>query len=109
MRVLKCETNLFRAPSLDYNSLHAASQYDVCLQITSPACTELEVAMMDWLGKLIQLPREFLNCSDGPGGGVIQVQCFVVELIDNNVTHTMFVFQKLVFSNILITFCLNIN
>ncbi|XP_021929381.1 aromatic-L-amino-acid decarboxylase-like [Zootermopsis nevadensis] len=40
--------------------------------ITSPACTELEVAMMDWLGKLIQLPREFLNCSDGPGGGVIQ-------------------------------------
>lgn len=40
--------------------------------ITSPACTELEVAMMDWLGKLIQLPQEFLNSSDGPGGGVIQ-------------------------------------
>ncbi|KAJ9576936.1 hypothetical protein L9F63_006502, partial [Diploptera punctata] len=40
--------------------------------ITSPACTELEVAMMDWLGKLLNLPKEFLNCSDGPGGGVIQ-------------------------------------
>lgn len=40
--------------------------------ITSPACTELEVAMMDWLGKLMHLPQEFLNCSDGPGGGVIQ-------------------------------------
>ncbi|PSN57405.1 Aromatic-L-amino-acid decarboxylase [Blattella germanica] len=40
--------------------------------ITSPACTELEVAMMDWLGKLLDLPKEFLNCSDGPGGGVIQ-------------------------------------
>ncbi|KAG8229721.1 hypothetical protein J437_LFUL007896 [Ladona fulva] len=40
--------------------------------MTSPACTELEVTMMDWLGKLIGLPQEFLNCSDGPGGGVIQ-------------------------------------
>ncbi|XP_071440076.1 aromatic-L-amino-acid decarboxylase-like [Hetaerina americana] len=40
--------------------------------MASPACTELEVAMMDWLGKLLDLPKEFLNCSDGPGGGVIQ-------------------------------------
>ncbi|XP_076161625.1 3,4-dihydroxyphenylacetaldehyde synthase isoform X2 [Ptiloglossa arizonensis] len=38
----------------------------------SPACTELEVIMMNWLGKLIGLPNEFLNCSEGPGGGVIQ-------------------------------------
>lgn len=29
--------------------------------------------MMDWLGKLLGLPEEFLNCSEGPGGGVIQV------------------------------------
>jgi hypothetical protein len=76
------------AATLNYNCLHAASQYRVCLQITSPACTELEVAMMDWLGKLIQLPDEFLNCSDGPGGGVIQVLCSAVRLIDDNVnTH----------------------
>ncbi|XP_065203375.1 3,4-dihydroxyphenylacetaldehyde synthase 2-like [Planococcus citri] len=38
----------------------------------SPACTELEVMTMNWLGKLINLPSEFLNCSSGPGGGIIQ-------------------------------------
>lgn len=40
--------------------------------IASPACTELEVIMMNWIGKLIGLPEVFLNCSDGFGGGVIQ-------------------------------------
>ncbi|CAD5119188.1 DgyrCDS7825 [Dimorphilus gyrociliatus] len=37
---------------------------------SSPACTELEFAMMDWLAKMLQLPEEFL--STGEGGGVIQ-------------------------------------
>lgn len=27
---------------------------------------------MDWLGKFLDLPASFLNCSEGPGGGVIQ-------------------------------------
>ncbi|XP_034190757.2 aromatic-L-amino-acid decarboxylase [Osmia lignaria lignaria] len=40
--------------------------------LASPACTELEVITMNWLGKLIGLPEEFLNCGEGPGGGVIQ-------------------------------------
>nr|CAD7462609.1 unnamed protein product [Timema tahoe] len=40
--------------------------------MASPACTELEVAMMDWLGKMLDLPQQFLNSSEGPGGGVIQ-------------------------------------
>lgn len=40
--------------------------------MTSPACTELEAITMNWLGKLLGLPEEFLNCSEGPGGGVIQ-------------------------------------
>ncbi|KAH8255584.1 hypothetical protein KR038_006804 [Drosophila bunnanda] len=40
--------------------------------IASPACTELEVVMMDWLGKMLDLPAEFLACSGGKGGGVIQ-------------------------------------
>ncbi|XP_068621637.1 aromatic-L-amino-acid decarboxylase [Battus philenor] len=40
--------------------------------IASPACTELEVITMNWLGKLLGLPEEFLNCSSGPGGGIIQ-------------------------------------
>lgn len=42
-------------------------------QIASPACTELEVVMLDWVGKMLNLPKEFLACSGGKGGGVIQV------------------------------------
>jgi len=40
-------------------------------QIASPACTELEMVVMDWLAKLLDLPGDFL--STGKGGGVIQV------------------------------------
>ncbi|CAK1549963.1 unnamed protein product [Leptosia nina] len=40
--------------------------------MASPACTELEVVTMNWLGQLLGLPKEFLNCSPGSGGGVIQ-------------------------------------
>lgn len=28
--------------------------------------------MMDWLGKMLDLPAKFLACSGGKGGGVIQ-------------------------------------
>ncbi|KAG7011298.1 Tyrosine decarboxylase 1, partial [Cucurbita argyrosperma subsp. argyrosperma] len=38
--------------------------------ITSPAATELEMIVLDWLAKLLQLPDDFL--SSGKGGGVIQ-------------------------------------
>lgn len=38
--------------------------------IASPAATELESIVMDWLGKLICLPKTFLF--SGGGGGVIQ-------------------------------------
>ncbi|XP_028162826.1 3,4-dihydroxyphenylacetaldehyde synthase-like [Ostrinia furnacalis] len=40
--------------------------------LSSPACTELEVVTMNWLGKMLGLPEEFLNCSPGRGGGIIQ-------------------------------------
>ncbi|XP_001356285.1 alpha-methyldopa hypersensitive protein isoform X1 [Drosophila persimilis] len=40
--------------------------------ICSPACTELEVVVMDWLAKFLKLPEHFQHASDGPGGGVIQ-------------------------------------
>ncbi|XP_063423745.1 aromatic-L-amino-acid decarboxylase-like [Mytilus trossulus] len=39
---------------------------------SSPACTELEMVVMDWLGKMLDLPEDFLFCSGGKGGGVIQ-------------------------------------
>ncbi|KAH9729094.1 Phenylacetaldehyde synthase [Citrus sinensis] len=38
--------------------------------ITSPAATELEMIVLDWLAKLLKLPEDFL--SSGQGGGVIQ-------------------------------------
>ncbi|XP_061402842.1 3,4-dihydroxyphenylacetaldehyde synthase 2 [Musca vetustissima] len=40
--------------------------------ICSPACTELEVVVMDWLAKFLKLPEHFLHSTEGPGGGVIQ-------------------------------------
>ncbi len=40
--------------------------------MASPACTELEMVMMDWLGKMLELPEDFLFCSGKKGGGVIQ-------------------------------------
>ncbi|MEM1031278.1 MAG: pyridoxal-dependent decarboxylase [Myxococcota bacterium] len=41
------------------------------LWATSPACTEIEMAMMNWLVTLLGLPAAFRM--DGPGGGVIQM------------------------------------
>lgn len=38
---------------------------------TSPACTELELRMVDWLGELLDLPARFRTTSER-GGGVIQ-------------------------------------
>ncbi|CAL8131502.1 unnamed protein product [Orchesella dallaii] len=47
-----------------------------CLGFTwasSPACTELETIVMDWLGKMVGLPSAFLHSSkESLGGGVIQ-------------------------------------
>ena len=40
------------------------------LWITSPACTELEAHMLDWLVDLLALPDRFR--SNGKGGGVLQ-------------------------------------
>eukprot|EP00898_Chlorokybus_atmophyticus_P001113 jgi/Chlat1/2001/Chrsp158S00128 len=39
--------------------------------INSPAATELEMIVLDWLGKALQLPESFLT-SGHKGGGVIQ-------------------------------------
>ena len=39
---------------------------------TSPACTEVEMAMLDWFVELLGLPDHFRHRADGPGGGVLQ-------------------------------------
>jgi aromatic-L-amino-acid decarboxylase len=39
--------------------------------VTSPACTEVETLMLDWMRELLGLPERFDSRSDS-GGGVIQ-------------------------------------
>ncbi|CAK9806406.1 Histidine decarboxylase [Anthophora quadrimaculata] len=56
-----------------------------CLGFTwasSPACTELETIVMNWLGKMIGLPDEFLHRPGGSGGGgVIQTTASEATLV----------------------------
>ncbi|XP_054723340.1 histidine decarboxylase-like isoform X2 [Uloborus diversus] len=56
-----------------------------CLAFTwasSPACTELEIVVMDWLARMIGLPDCFLHStSKGKGGGVIQTTASESTLI----------------------------
>lgn len=40
--------------------------------LCSPACTELETVVMDWVAKMIGLPEVFLSEGGSGGGGVIQ-------------------------------------
>ncbi|KIX02774.1 uncharacterized protein Z518_08716 [Rhinocladiella mackenziei CBS 650.93] len=40
--------------------------------LCSPACTELETVVMDWLAQAFDLPKEFLSTSPSGGGGTIQ-------------------------------------
>ncbi len=47
---------------------------------TSPACTELETRMLDWLGELLGLPASFSSTSPS-GGGVIQGTASEAELV----------------------------
>ncbi|XP_049862345.1 aromatic-L-amino-acid decarboxylase-like isoform X1 [Schistocerca gregaria] len=51
----------------------------------SPACTELETIVLDWLGKAIGLPNDFLAFAEGSkGGGVIQTsasECVLVTML----------------------------
>ncbi|WOG94127.1 hypothetical protein DCAR_0313420 [Daucus carota subsp. sativus] len=48
------------------NALNVAGFNWIC----SPAATELEMIVMDWLGKMLSLPQSFLFA--GNGGGVLQ-------------------------------------
>lgn len=57
-------------PSLLGDVLSSALGIQGMLWETGPACTELEIVMMDWLAEMQALPAQFR--SSGPGGGVIQ-------------------------------------
>ena len=55
------------------------------MQAASPACTELETIVVDWLGKMVGLPEKFLPFTEnGTGGGVFQgsgSECTLVSLL----------------------------
>lgn len=57
-------------PSILGELLSAGLGVQGMLWATSPACTELETHVLDWLVGMLGLPVKFR--SDGPGGGVIQ-------------------------------------
>ena len=57
-------------PSILGELLSAGLGVQGMLWSTSPACTELESHVLDWLIELLGLPDAF-RCM-GPGGGVIQ-------------------------------------
>ena len=49
------------------------------LWITSPACTELETVVVDWLAELMDLPHRFRSA--GAGGGVVQDSASSANLV----------------------------
>ena len=57
-------------PSILGEILSAGLSVQGMLWATSPACTEVETHMMDWLVELLGLPEKFASHTDG--GGVIQ-------------------------------------
>src|SRR5262245_58812829 len=57
-------------PSILGELLSAGLGVQGMLWVTSPACTELEIRVLDWLVEMLALPQEFLSTTRG--GGVIQ-------------------------------------
>ena len=57
-------------PSVLGELLSAGLGVQGMLWATSPACTELETHLLDWMVDLLGLPNRFL--STGPGGGTLQ-------------------------------------
>jgi len=57
-------------PSILGELLSAGLGVQGMLWATSPACTELETHVLDWMASMLGLPDQFK--SSGPGGGVIQ-------------------------------------
>ncbi|HXW17980.1 MAG TPA: pyridoxal-dependent decarboxylase [Candidatus Acidoferrales bacterium] len=57
-------------PSILGEMLSAGFDVQGMLWATSPACTELEIHVLDWLVESLGLPEKF--ASSGSGGGVIQ-------------------------------------
>jgi aromatic-L-amino-acid decarboxylase len=66
-------------PSILGELLSAGLGVQGMLWATSPACTELETHVLDWLVEMLGLPDKFL--STGDGGGVIQDTASTAEVV----------------------------
>jgi aromatic-L-amino-acid decarboxylase len=66
-------------PSILGELLSAGLGVQGMLWATSPACTELETHVMDWLVDMLALPDKFRSTSDG--GGVIQDTASTASLV----------------------------
>lgn len=66
-------------PAILADLLSAGLGVQGMLWATSPAATELEQHVLDWLADLLELPAKFR--SDGPGGGVIQDTASTATLV----------------------------
>ncbi|GAA6616656.1 pyridoxal-dependent decarboxylase [Scytonema sp. NUACC26] len=67
------------APSVLGELISAGLGVQGMLWATSPACTELETHVLDWLVDMLELPKQFL--SSGTGGGVIQDSASSASLV----------------------------
>ena len=91
-----------RAVSLWHLSLlYIITRYSVLLMImylqaSSPACTELETIVMDWLAKAIGLPAVFYHSNkDTLGGGVIQVNWMYLPQKSHSILNLLAYFIRL--------------
>ncbi|KAI4461335.1 group ii pyridoxal-5-phosphate decarboxylase [Holotrichia oblita] len=69
----------------DWERIMADVEQKIMPGAAGPACTELETIVLDWFGKAIGLPDEFLAFKEGgKGGGVIQTsasECVLVCML----------------------------
>lgn len=78
------------------------------LWATSPACTELETHVLDWLADMLDLPAQFKSST--AGGGVIQdtaSSSTLIALLAARERVTNFKVNKSGFTNKLIAYCSN--
>lgn len=46
--------------------------------------------MLNWLGRLLQLPEEFLNLPGSSGGGCIQVSVYIIIDTEEEALHVLY-------------------
>ncbi|MFQ5473573.1 MAG: pyridoxal-dependent decarboxylase, partial [Dehalococcoidia bacterium] len=66
-------------PSILGELLSAGLGVQGMMWVTSPACTELETHVLDWLAEMVGLPEKFK--STATGGGVIQATASSASLV----------------------------